>query len=206
MTAKKAYFILIGVLILACIAACATLYFGNSLMQKSANKLVKTKLANISDSTEEQNYMLARKDLKKYSSLNAIILQILPKNKDQAQAVSQLYQIANETGITISQIQFPPSSLGLTSATTGSTTTTTSSSGVTQAVAVAGIPGVLGITVNVTLEPLSGKTISFNDMINFLQDVEANRRSMEINQVSVQSDTENGGITFSATLTIFVKP
>ena len=206
MTAKRAYFIMIAMLILASAGALAAVYFGNMLMQKDANKLVNTKLGNISATTEEQNYMEARKELEKYSALNSIIQQILPKDKDQAQAVSELYQIGNETGIAVSQIQFPPSTLGLTAAETGSTVKSTSSSGITQAVAVAGMPGVLGITINITLQPLSGKSISFNNMIDFLQDVEANRRSMEINQVAVQSDTQNGGITFSATLTIFVKP
>ncbi|HUD03290.1 MAG TPA: hypothetical protein VMR51_00640 [Patescibacteria group bacterium] len=208
MTAKKFYFIMIGLLALSIAGAIAMLYFGNSLMQKNANKLVNAKLSNVSADTEEQSYLNARKDLEKYSSLNATIQKILPKSKDQAQAVKELYQIGDETGIVIDKIQFPTSTLGQKTATTSSTATTASSAAsvVTQAQPVTGMPGVLGIDIEIGLLPASGKSISYDNMIKFLQNVEANRRSMQIKNISVQADTQNGGITFDATLTIFIKP
>lgn len=203
MTAKKVYFMMIGLLALSIIGAAAMLYFGNSLMHKNANKLVSAKLNNVSADTEEQAYLQDRKDLEKYSSLNATIQKILPKTKDQAQAVKELYQIGAETGIVIDKIQFPASTLGqsITATTAGA-----AASAVTQALPVTGMPGVLGIDIDIGLLPASGKSISYDSMIKFLQKVEANRRSMQIKNISVQADTQNGGITFNATLTIFVKP
>lgn len=199
---------MLGMLGLAIIGAITMLYIGNTLMQKSAKTLIKTKLDNISTDTQEQNYMKARKDLEKYSDLNTAIEKILPKSKDQAQAVSELYRIGDETGIAITRIQFPNSTLGQKTSTTtssGSQTTSTSSA-VTQAKAVTGMPGVLGINIDISLQPVSGKSISYNNMIKFLQKVEANRRSMQIQHISVKADSQNGGVTFDATLTIFIKP
>jgi len=68
------------------------------------------------------------------------------------------------------------------------------------------MPGVLGINIDISLQPVSGKSISYDNMIKFLQKVEANRRSMQIQHISVKADSQNGGVTFDATLTIFIKP
>jgi len=207
MTAKKTYFVMIGVLILFIVGTFATLYFGNSYMKKSATSLVNTKLDNVGSDAEEQTYLQARKDLEKYKSLNDTISKILPKSKDQAQAVKELYRIGDETGIVVDKIQFPVSTLGQkTAAATAPTTPATAATTVTQAKAVDGMPGVMGIDIQIGLQPAYGKSITYNNMISFLQKVENNRRSMQIKQIDVQTDTQNGGVTFNLTLTIFVKP
>jgi hypothetical protein len=196
MTAKNTYKLLMGLLILLIVIAASALIVSNYIMQKSADKLIQAKLDNVGYDSEEQTYLQARKDLDEYSALNEIIQKILPKSKDQAQAVSELYKIGDETGITIASITFPSSTLGQKSG---------NSSSVTQAKTVDGMPGVLGIDIAIELQSASGASISYNNMISFLQKVEVNRRSMQIKQITVNADTINGGVTFNMTLTIFVK-
>jgi hypothetical protein len=196
MTAKNTHKLLMTVLILLIIIAASALIVSSYIMQKSANKLIQAKLDNVGYDSEEQTYLQARKDLDEYSALNEIIQKILPKNKDQAQAVSELYKIGDETGITIASVTFPSSTLGQKSS---------SSNSVTQAKAVDGMTGVLGIDIAIELQPASGASISYDNMISFLQKVEVNRRSMQIKQITVNADTVNGGVTFNMTLTIFVK-
>lgn len=205
MSAKKFYFLLVGSIAFLVILTGASVYIGTMLMKKSADKLVQTKLDNIGFDTEEQTYLKARKDLAKYKTLNETLQLIIPKSKDQAKAVKELYQIGDETGIVIQSVQFPTSTLGQ-KKTTGTASATVSKTGLTQAKAVDGMPGVLGVDINVSLQPASGKTISYDKMIKFLQKVELNRRSMQIKNITVNADTQNGGITFDLTLTIFVKP
>jgi gas vesicle protein len=195
--AKKTYFLLLGLLLASIVGAIAAIFIGNMIMQKSSDNLVKAKLDSIGADTEEQTYLQARKNLERYSTLNETISQVLPKSKDQAQAVKALYQIGDETGIIVSNIQFPTSTLGQKSTAVGS---------VTQAKAVTGMPGVQGIDISIELLPASGKSISYANMIKFLQDVELNRRNMQIKQISVNADVTNSGVTFKLTLTIFVKP
>jgi len=195
--AKKTYFLLLGLLLASIVGAIAAIFIGNMIMQKSSDNLVKAKLDSIGADTEEQTYLQARKNLERYSTLNETISQVLPKSKDQAQAVKALYQIGDETGIIVSNIQFPTSTLGQKSTAVGS---------VTQAKAVTGMPGVQGIDISIELLPASGKSISYANMIKFLQDVELNRRNMQIKQISVNADVINSGVTFKLTLTIFVKP
>jgi hypothetical protein len=196
MNAKKAYYVFIAILALCILCVFGAIYIGNSIMQKSSSKLVQTKLEDISADTKEQTYLQARKNLEEYSSLNETISQILPSTKDQAQAVKNLYQIGDANGIIVSDIQFPISTLGESSA----------SESVTQAEKVKGMPGVLGIDINVKLKSVSGDTINYGDLIKFLQEVELNRRSMQIKQITVNADQERGGVQAELTLTIFVKP
>ena len=195
---------MLGLLVLSIVGTVAMLYFGTSLMKKNSENLINAKLNNVGSDTEEQTYMQARKDLQKYSGLNEVIQSVLPSSKDQAQAVQELYQIGDETGIVVDKIQFPSSTLGLTGAAAQSTTGAASS--VTQAIPVTGMPNVLGITMTIDLQPSSGKSISYADLISFLQKVEMNRRFMQVTNISVESDTTNGGVDANATITIFVKP
>lgn len=195
MTAKNTHKMLMIMLILLIVVAISALFVSNFMMQKSANNLVRAKLDNVGYDSEEQTYLQARKDLGEYTVLNEIIQKILPQSKDQAQAVSELYKIGDETGIKTASITFPSSTLGQKS----------NSSTVTQAKSVDGMPGVLGIDIAIELEPASGASISYDSMINFLQKVELNRRNMQIKQITVNADTLNGGVTFNMTLTIFVK-
>ncbi len=197
MTAKTVNRLLLIVLILVIVLTGGVLFVSNYLMRNSANKLVQAKLDNIGFDNAEQSYLQARQYLEEYAELNEVMQKVLPKSKDQAQAVSELYKIGDETGIKIASVQFPSSSLGQKS---------TNSSTVTQAKAVDGMPGVLGIDVSLSLEPASGLSISYDNMISFLQKVELNRRNMQIKQITVNADIVNGGVTFSAIITIFVKP
>lgn len=196
MNAKKAYYVFIAILALCILGVIGTIYIGNNIIQKSSANLIRAKLESTSADIKEQTYLQARKNLEEYSTLNETIAQILPSTKDQAQAVRNLYQIGDETEIIIGDIQFPTSTLGESG----------SSESVTQAQKVKGMAGVLGIDINVRLSPVSGDAISYDNLIRFLQEVELNRRSMQIKQITVNADQQNGGVEAELTLTIFIKP
>jgi len=207
MNAKRFYYTLIGALVLLVIGAGAMAYFGNVLMKKSSEKLVSAKLDNIANETEEANYAQAKKNLEKYSDLSELVTKILPSDKDQARAVSEIYKIGKETGVTITKIEFPSSTLGQKPASSTSTTTDTPASSaspgtVTQAKAVTGLSSVLGIDINIT----NSSDTTYSQMINFLQKIESNRRSMQIKKISVRPNNEKNVLNFDLTVTIFVKP
>ncbi len=211
MNARKVYFAMITVLVLLIGGIGAILYFGNTLLHTQATKLVDAKLENGASEELERSYIKAGKDLETYKNLGETLARILPKDKDQARAVRELYKIADETSIAIDNVRFPNSTLGQktpaatsTPATTGSTTTPTET--ITQAKPVDGIQGVQGIDIDISAIGKNGNTISYNNMITFLQKVESNRRSMQVKRITVSPDETRGGVTFAATLTIFVKP
>ena len=197
MTAKKVHRILLVVLMLTIAGVIGALVVSNNFMAKNGQALIEAKLDNIEFDNAEQNYLQSEKYLEEYSDLNELMQKILPKSKDQAQAVSELYKIGDETGIKIASVQFPSSALGQKN---------TSSGTITQSKTVDGMPGVVGVEVSIQLKPASGASISYDNMISFLQKVELNRRSMQVKQITVNADVVNGGVTFDMIIMMFVKP
>ena len=194
---------MIGLLCVFIVAAGAMIYFGTSFMKKSSEALVNAKLDSFAADEQENSFVQAKKDLEKYKDLSVLVEKILPKDKDQARAVSELYKMGAETKVTIDKIQFPSSTLGQkTTASSSSTQTTPSTTAVvTQAKAVEGLKSVLGIDIEVS----SGKNLQYDDMIRFLQKIESNRRSMQVKKIVVRPDLEKNVLSFDVTITIFVK-
>lgn len=197
---------MIALLCVLIIGAGAMIYFGSSFMKKKSNALVEAKLDSYTTEQKEKTYLQARKDLEKNKDLNDLVAKILPKEKDQAKAVSELYKIASESGITIDKIQFPSSTLGQKTAVATPGTTQSSSApatpAVTQAKAVEGLKSVMGIDIEV----YSGKSMKYDNMITFLQKIELNRRSMQVKKITVTPDLEKNVLSFNVTVTTFVKP
>lgn len=207
MNAKNLYYTLFGGLVCLILITGLTVYAGTSLMQKSANSLVDAKLDNLEVDTQEISFVQAKKDLEKYKDISALVSKVLPKDKDQARAVSEIYRIGSESNITIDRIQFPSSTLGVKTATPSGGSSSSASSpaataGITQAKAVDGLKSVLGIDVEIS----SAKDMKYNDMVTFLQKIESNRRSMQIKKISVRPDLDKKVLSFELTVTIFVKP
>lgn len=201
MTPRRLYFILLGSIGLLVVGIGALLWFGNTYLHNKSQKLVDAKLDNYTTEELERVYQRANKDLESYRSLGETLSKVLPKEKDQAMAVRELYKIASETNISIESVNFAASTLGQ-----KATGTTKPNASITQAKQVEGIDGVLGIDISISAKGIGTRPIAYNDMITFLQKVELNRRSMMIKEISISPSKSLDGVTFTATLTTFVKP
>jgi hypothetical protein len=128
---------------------------------------------------------------------------VIPNDKDQAEAVLEINQLAQAAGISISSITFPSSTLGSKTSAAAS-----ASKAISQAVPVPGIPGLysleLTITPQVGASTPTDKQVTYAKMLDFLNRIENNRRTAQISQVNIEP---NGGqINFTLVLNIFIKP
>lgn len=208
MNAKKLYYTMLSVVVFLIIFAGVLVYFGNQAMKKSALNLVNAKLDIMQKDQQEIGYLKAKKDLEKYKDISDLVDKVLPKDKDQARAVGEIYKIGSESNISIDRIQFPSSTLGLKATSTTATptaataATTAATPTVTQAKPVEGLKSVQGIDVEIASSP----GMKYNDMITFLQKIESNRRSMQVKKIAVRPDLDKKVLAFDITVTIFVKP
>ena len=214
MNAKKLFYALICLAITLTIATFGVLYFANSFLKKRSEKLNQLKIENASVEESERVYTKAKNDLLKYRDLEQAVNDALPKEKNQAKALKEIIQIANDTNIKIEKIEFTDSTLGQkktsSASSTASTTTTTnpsttsqSNNQITQAKPIAGISGVLGVEIKITLTGnVENTPINYGNFINFLDKVSYNRRSMQITNLDIQPGLKKIQIT----LNIFVKP
>lgn len=200
MNSKRFRLILLCVFGLCVVAFFATCYFGISLLSKKSQDMVDLKLQNKTAEAQLTNLEVSKKDIQKYAYFKSVASSVIPNDKDQAQAVLEINQIAQQSGIAIQSITFPNSDLT-------DTTTTGSTTAISQAKPVPGIPGLYSLQLTVTPQTGSNvppnKQVTFAKMLDFLNRIEDNRRTAQISQVVIQPAA--GQINFNMDLNVFVK-
>lgn len=208
MSTKKVFYIMVGVTILLSSAVIAATYFGGDVLAKHSKKLVNLKLEESLIGQQQSALIQAKKDVEKYKDFENITQSIVPQDKDQAKAVRDIVQIARENNISIESVTFPSSTLGSKPATptkaegTQAPPTAPAQSPITQAKPVSGISGVYALQLDVT--PSNEQPISYQELINFLERLENNRRTAQISKLSI--NPRGNSLTFSLSINIFLKP
>lgn len=199
--AKTINYLLSGVVVLLILGS----IFGSnqviSILGGQANNLVSLKAKSQALQTEQTNLIIAKKEVSKYASLQKIAESIVPQNKDQAEAVREIVNIANASGITLTSITFPSSTLG--------DTTTAASSGklsLSQLTPVPKIPGVYSLPITVQ-DSSAANAVSYPSFYSFLTMLEQNRLTSQVTSLDITpSSTNNGLITFTLTINEYIKP
>jgi hypothetical protein len=112
MTPKRLYFLLIGLIGLLFVGLVAGTYGTNVLLTGQANKLTGLKAKSMALSQEQLGLSKAKEEVRKYSNLEEITQAIVPEDKDQAEAVREIVNIADQNGVALAAINFPASTLG----------------------------------------------------------------------------------------------
>ncbi len=203
MSSKKFSYLMVGLVILLFAAIVGMTIAGDLLLQKQADKLSGLRAQNQVTKEQEVSLAQARADIKKYTSLDEIAKTVVPQDKNQAKTVREINSIAAKSGITLQQIAFDTSSLGLTA--TGSTTPNTSNQNLSQVKPVQGISGVYSLAITVS----SGEDnpISYYEFLKFLENLEANRRTAHVSSITVTPSENNpSNVSFSLILNAYLKP
>jgi hypothetical protein len=201
MTSKKLYFLLVGALSLVLILLFGIAYLANSSLVSESKKLATAK-AN-AQAVSDQSVQLTRNknDIAKYSDLNKIAESVVPQDKDQAQAIREIVKIANASGINqLTSITFPASSLG----SIGSSAAK-APGGITQVTPVKGISGVYDLQITVVQDTTN--KVPYSTFTSFLSNLEKNRRTAQVNSITVQPDNNNPNeVAFTLILDEYIKP
>lgn len=206
MTSKQLRWLLLGLLGLLFVALIAGTYKANLLLESQASTLVSLKAKDQALASEQQGLVKAKKDIKTYSDLESIAKAVVPQDKDQAEAVREIVNIAGTYNVSLSTISFPASTLGssavLPTVTTSTSKTTTSLS---QLQPVKNIPGVYQLQISITSDP--AKPVAYEKFISFLSALEHNRRTAQVSAISIQPNTANRSLlSFTLTLNEYIKP
>ena len=211
------FFVMIGFLAITLVGTAAVIVLGDAKLSKQASKLTELKVENKSLEAEQSSLVQAKKDLIKYSELEKISKSVVPQDKDQAQAVREIVQIAQASKINLKSVTFAPSNLGVgASAAATSTTTTTPAAGataaptaITQAKPVDGIKGVYAMDITILPDTSERNPITYYQFLEFLNRLENNRRTAQVTQIKVDptsTDKNNPYVTFTLSVSIFLKP
>ena len=214
---KRLYFILISLIGLLLISLLAGTYGANKLLTAHSTRLTNLKAESQALNQEQLSLNSAKKEVKAYAGLQQITQSIVPEDKDQAEAVREVVNIASANGISLGAINFPASTLGGGSAgATSSTSTGASASSpasnlnskatrLSQLLPVKNIPGVYDLQI--TVQGDTNKPVQYNSFISFLTALEHNRRTAQISAITLSPSTANpNSLVFSLTLNEYIKP
>lgn len=200
MNSKRIYYAMIFVIVLLVAAIFGGAYMANLQLQRQAKILTdyKTKAAVLQ--REQAGLVKAKKDVATYSDLEKIAKTIVPQDKDQAQAVREIINIASEAGIKPTSITFPTSTLG-----TPTSSASSKQSALSQLTPVKGISGVYNLQI--TIQQDSTSPVPYTKFIDFLSRLEQNRRTAQVTSVLLQpSPTNRTMVSFTLTLDEYIKP
>ena len=213
MTSKHTNIVATGILIVMGLLSVYSIIWANQTLGKKSAKLVNLRLENELAENQQTSLVQTNKNIDTYIELEKIAKAVVPQDKDQAQTVREIVKIASESGITLSSISFPASTLGQAAPkptteageTTGTSQTQTSTAPVTQVKPVQGITGVYVMEIIVQQE--QAKPITYNQLIDFLKRLENNRRTAQVSGVTVQPNPSNRSkLSFTLTVNAYIKP
>jgi hypothetical protein len=196
MNSKRLYFLLLSGFVLLVLVTAGVAYGANTLLASQSKKLAEAKATNQALDNQSAQLKKNKNDILKYGELNKIAQTIVPQDKDQAEAIREITNLAQESGIgQLSSITFPASTLG----------TTAAGNKITQVTPVKGIPGVYDLQITVTQD--SSRKVSYDTFITFLSKLEQNRRTAQVSSITVQPDSNDPSqVAFTLVLDEFIKP
>lgn len=197
MNSRKIFLGMIGLLAIITIGLLFSVYQANKLLEHKSNTLVGLKAKNQQLANQQTQLTQAKKDLAKYANLNDIAKTVVPQDKDQAEAVREIVNLASQSGIPLNSVTFPSSTLG--------NSTTTGPGGLTQVTPVKSIPGVYDLQI--TIQQQATNEVPYSNFIAFLSGLEQDRRTAQVSSVSVTPDPKSTNlISFTLIVDEFIKP
>jgi hypothetical protein len=213
MSSKNLNWALNGLIICMVLLLLGGAYGLNKILTTKSQELTSLKAKSAALDQEQVSLAKAKQDIKTYADLEQIAESVVPQDKDQAQAVREIVNIAGDNGISLTSISFPASTLGTTktgaSASSGSTTpkpnANAKSSALSQLQPVKNIPGVYSLVI--TVQSDSDNPVAYSKFINFLNALEHNRRTAQVATISITPDPDNRNLlSFTLTLNEYIKP
>jgi len=205
--------LMLGIITIFVVGIIGGAYEVNGLLQHKSTALVNLKLEDQVLSSQQVGLTKAKKDVATYNGLNQIAKTIVPQDKDQAQAVLEISNLASASGIRqLGSITFPASSLGglgnssaSTTTPPTSTSTSTTKNNLTQLTPVVGISGVYQLQITITQS--SDDAVPYTQFINFLSKLEQNRRTAQVNSITLTPNVNDSSkVAFTLVINEFIKP
>jgi hypothetical protein len=213
MSSKRLHLILVAVLVLLFAALIGGAYGINKMLGSEATKLASLKAKSQALQQEQTGLKVAKKSIKQYSGLEKIAHTVVPEDKNQAEAVRQIVNIAAANGITLTSITFPASTLGnnvlpgasSAPAATSAPKSAANAKSLSQLQPVPNISGIYELPITITRD--NSSPVPYNKFVSFLSALEHNRRTAQVSGITITPDTNNtNNLSFILTVNEYIKP
>ena len=166
------------------------LFFADKKLTDAANSTTQLKAQAEIDSKRLENYELTKIKIEELGYVKDIAKQILPDSENQSVIVAELAEFGRRSNLQTGSITFAEAAK-----TTSKDPKDKAANKVPEGVAV--VPVVFTVS----------ETAQYQDLLNFLKYIEQNRRKMQITQISLTPNLDNGEELqdISVSLNLFVK-
>lgn len=167
MTAKKFFYSMAATLILSIFAVFGMIYLGNNLLKGESQKIADAKANEEILEQKKRVKVQLEKRIKEIDDIKKLAIKFLPTSKNQEELIVEFYAIAKKYNINVTGISFNDSGLAV--------------SGQSQTAVNKELKGVLAFPFR-----LQNFTTDFATLINFMNEIENNRRRMQITTIDLQ--------------------
>ncbi len=168
----------------------AFLYLANQHLTSVAQETAILKARLEIGQTQLESYEVTKTKVEELAYVKELAKKILPADEEQSAVVAELSSFAKRSSITISALNFNDASLSKTNV----------GAKKTQQKAPSGVT-IVPVTLTASDE------VNYSDLLTFLNYVEKNQRKMQVTQLSITPNTDDGGKLSNVTITLnlFVK-
>ena len=209
MNSKNLRWLLLGLLGLSVVLFFAVSYLGLMVLGSESKHMVDLKVQSQTAESQLSDLQQAKKDVEQYSYFKQVASTVIPNDKDQAETILEINQIAEAAGIQLQSITFPASNLGISSS-QDATSSSSTSSAISQAKPVSGIAGLYSLQLTITPDTSNtvpaSKQVTYAKMIDFLNRIENNRHTAQITNFNILPASNNQSLSFNLTINIFIRP
>lgn len=206
---KMLHWLLLGGLVLSVLVFFIVMIEGLSLLSAKSRQLVNLRVQSQTADAQLSNLEQTKKDVEKYSYFKDVAQTVIPNDKDQAEAVLELNQMAAQAGISLQNITFATSNLGG-KTTASSAAASSAASAISQAQPVPGAAGLYALELTITADnsrtlPASLQ-VTYPKILDFLKRIESSRRTAQIVEVNIQPVADSDSLSLTLVINIFMKP
>jgi len=212
---KRLFYILSGLMLVMAVVFIGGAYQASTILQASAHKVLDARAKGTALEQQTTQLSRAKSDVQKYQELGNIARSIVPQDKNQAQTVLEIVNIAKANGIKLGTITFPDSSLGsnVKSGTTsgsasGSSTAPSKSSASALPSQLIAVPSLSGVfSLQITVQSDSNSPVPYAKLLSFLAALEGNRRTALVSGITVSPSTKDPSlVSFTLNMDEYIKP
>ena len=204
MNAKRVFIVLCVCLIATLGGLVGVTYAITNLLKAQSAELANSKAEVTQLSSQQTGLAKSKRDIERYAPLEKITKSIVPQDKDQAQTVREITNIAAANKIALTTITFPSSTLG-SAPVAGPAGAAAAKPNLSQLTPVTNIPGVYNLQI--TIGNNGNNTVSFNQLDAFLHSLENNRRTAAVSSISITPQAGNPNrLTFVLIINTYIKP
>jgi len=170
---RNYFFILLGILALIVAGTFAGLYYADNYLVEKADKISNLKAEDEILGQKLESAETTRENLNELAFVQELAADVLPDAKNQSEVILLISKIADEVGVSTETFSF--------SSTEGDPSDTS------QTTPLEGTVGVLVLPITTSF------TSTYNQLINFLERTELNKRKMQISNISINPRLNNEG-------------